>query len=111
VEYDAIIKSNRLAQEDLYFPPRRGDKAMSEKLKMQELLHEIVTALVDNVDKVEVNQVVGEQAHVFELRVASQDLGQVIGKKGAHASAIRTLMSAIGGKAKKRYILEIVEND
>jgi len=46
---------------------------------------------------------------VLELRVAKEDLGKVIGKGGAHASAIRTLMAAASGKEKKRYILEIIE--
>ena len=45
-----------------------------------------------------------------ELRVAKEDLGKVIGKGGAHASAIRTLMAAASGKEKKRYILEIIEH-
>ena len=39
----------------------------------------------------------------------AEDLGKVIGKGGAHASAIRTLMAATSGKEKKRYILEIIE--
>jgi hypothetical protein len=46
---------------------------------------------------------------VLELRVAKEDLGKVIGKGGAHASAIRTIMAAASGKEKKRYILEIIE--
>jgi hypothetical protein len=46
----------------------------------------------------------------LELRVAREDLGKVIGKGGAHASAIRTLMTAASGKEKKRYILEILED-
>ena len=41
---------------------------------------------------------------------AKEDLGKVIGKGGAHASAIRTIMAATSGKEKKRYILEIIEN-
>ena len=71
---------------------------------MKPLIEEIVKALVDSPD-----QVIGDHAHVFELRVAKEDLGKVIGKGGAHASAIRTLMAAASGKEKKRYILEIIE--
>ncbi len=76
---------------------------------MKELLLAIVQSLVDKPDEVQIKEVVGEHAHVLELRVAREDLGKVIGKGGAHASAIRTLMAAASGKEKKRYILEIVE--
>ncbi len=76
---------------------------------MKELLLAIVQSLVDKPDEVQIKEVVGEYAHVLELRVAKEDLGKVIGKGGAHASAIRTLMVAASGKDKKRYILEIIE--
>ena len=76
---------------------------------MRQLIGDIVRALVDRPDEVQIKEVVGEHAHVLELRVAKEDLGKVIGKGGAHASAIRTLMAAASGKEKKRYILEIIE--
>ncbi len=76
---------------------------------MKDLIMQIVKALVDQPDEVQIKEVIGDQAHVLELRVAKEDLGKVIGKGGAHASAIRTLMAAISGKEKKRYILEIIE--
>ena len=78
---------------------------------MKELIEDIVKALVDHPEQVEVQEVVGEHAHVLELRVAKSDLGKVIGKAGSHAGAIRTLMNAASGKQKKRYILDIVEDD
>ncbi|MBW2268239.1 MAG: KH domain-containing protein [Deltaproteobacteria bacterium] len=70
----------------------------------------IVQSLVDQPEEVYITEVVGEHAHVLELRVAKEDLGKVIGKNGAHASAIRTIMAATSGKEKKRYILEIIEH-
>jgi predicted RNA-binding protein YlqC (UPF0109 family) len=73
------------------------------------LVQAIVQSLVDKPDEVVIKEVVGEHAHVLELSVAKEDLGKVIGKGGAHASAIRTLMAATSGKEKKRYILEIIE--
>jgi len=76
---------------------------------VKHLIEEIVKSLVDQPDEVQIKEVVGEHAHVLELRVAKEDLGKVIGKGGAHASAIRTLMAAASGKEKKRYILEIIE--
>ena len=77
--------------------------------QMKSLIMAIVQALVDKPDEVQIKEVIGEHAHVLELRVAKEDLGKVIGKGGAHASAIRTLMAAASGKEKKRYILEIIE--
>jgi predicted RNA-binding protein YlqC (UPF0109 family) len=76
---------------------------------MKQLIDSIVRALVDKPDEVQIKEVIGEHAHVLELRVAKDDLGKVIGKHGAHASAIRTIMAAASGKEKKRYILEIIE--
>ena len=77
---------------------------------MKQLVEDIVRALVDKPSEIEIKEVIGEHAHLLELRVAKEDLGKVIGKGGAHASAIRTLMAAASGKEKKRYILEIVES-
>ena len=77
---------------------------------MKQLVEDIVQALVDQPGEVQIKEVIGEHAHLLELRVAKEDLGKVIGKGGAHASAIRALMAAASGKEKKRYILEIVEN-
>ena len=76
---------------------------------MKQLLISIVQAIVDKPDEVRVSEVIGEHAHVLELRVAKEDVGKVIGKGGGHASAIRTLMAAASGKEKKRYILDIIE--
>ncbi len=76
---------------------------------MKQLIEDIVKALVDQPDEVQIKEMVGEHAHVLELTVSKADLGKVIGKGGAHASAIRTLMAAASGKEKKRYILEIIE--
>jgi hypothetical protein len=64
---------------------------------------------VDNPDKVEVSEVVGEQTSVIELRVAKEDLGKVIGKQGRTAKAMRTILSAASTKLHKRTVLEIIE--
>jgi predicted RNA-binding protein YlqC (UPF0109 family) len=76
---------------------------------MKLLIEAIVHALVDKPEEVQIKEVIGDHAHVLELHVAKDDLGKVIGKGGAHASAIRTIMAAASGKEKKRYILEIIE--
>jgi hypothetical protein len=80
-----------------------------EVLTMKELIKYISQALVDNPDKVEVTEVIGEQTSVIELRVAKEDLGKVIGKQGRTAKAIRTILSATSAKVHKRAVLEIIE--
>ena len=77
---------------------------------MKDLVERIVKALVDQPEAVEINEILGNHTHVIELSVAKEDLGKVIGKGGAHASAIRTLLAAASGKENKRYILEIIEH-
>ena len=77
---------------------------------MKELVELMVKALVDKPDEVVVTEVEGQHSAVIELKVAKEDIGKVIGKKGAHAQALRTIISAAGGKKKKRYVLEILED-
>ncbi len=77
---------------------------------MRELVETIVKALVDRPEEVVITEVCGNHASVLELQVAKEDLGKVIGKGGAHASAIRALLAAASGKENRRYILEIIES-
>ena len=76
---------------------------------MRELVEHIAKALVDDMDNVHVTEVEGEQVTVLELRVATHDIGKVIGKQGRTARAIRTILNANATKLKKRAVLEIVE--
>jgi len=76
---------------------------------MKELIEYIVKALVDNPDKVEVQEISGEKSIIFELRVGEGDLGKVIGKEGRTAKAIRTIITAAAMKQGKRTVLEIIE--
>ena len=82
----------------------------AEDAAVKELVETIVRALVDFPDDVVVTEVSGQHSSVLELKVAPEDIGKVIGKKGAHAHALRTIVSAAGGKRKKRYVLEIIED-
>lgn len=77
--------------------------------KHTELISYIAKSLVDNPDQVEVREVIGEQTTVIELKVASDDLGKIIGKQGKTAKAIRTILGAAAAKARKRAVLEILE--
>ena len=76
---------------------------------MKELIEQIAKALVDSPSDVVVGEVKGEKTVVFELRVAREDLGKVIGKQGKTARAMRTILSAAGTKLGKRCVLEILE--
>lgn len=76
---------------------------------MKQLLEQIARALVDEPDKVDVQQVESERLIVLELRVASDDMGKVIGKQGRIAKAIRTVVNAAAVKENKRVVVEIVQ--
>lgn len=76
---------------------------------MKELIQFVVENLVDSPDDVSIKEVQSEKGCVYELRVAQDDLGKVIGKQGRTAKAIRTLMNASGTKSGKKAILEIME--
>lgn len=74
------------------------------------LVERIVRALVDRPDSVRVVATVAQ--HVTVLEVQADDpgvIGQAVGRRGIYAHAIRTLLAAIGGKHRRRYILEVIE--
>lgn len=76
---------------------------------MKLLIEDMAKALVDKPEEVAVAEVDGERTTVYELRVATTDLGKVIGKEGKTARAMRTILSAAGTKLGKRCVLEILE--
>jgi len=76
---------------------------------MKEMIEIIARALVDEPELVAVNEIGGMHTSILELTVAKADIGKVIGKQGRTADALRTLLSAVAGRAKKRTLLEIVD--
>jgi len=78
---------------------------------MQELIRAILSALVDNPEYIEIVEVIGHHSCVLSVQVAQQDIGKVIGRRGVHAQAIRTIMSAHAGKLRRCYVLELIEDD
>lgn len=68
---------------------------------MKDLVQYLVEALVDHPEQVQVNEVVGERSVVYEVRVAADDLGRVIGKGGRIANSLRTVVKAAGLKRHK----------
>ncbi|MCB9475915.1 MAG: KH domain-containing protein [Deltaproteobacteria bacterium] len=76
---------------------------------MKELIEFVAKGLVDNPDEVRVDEVDGDGEVIFELTVAEDDLGKVIGKSGRTARALRTILSAAGAKNRTRVALEILD--
>ena len=76
---------------------------------MKAFVEAVAKALVDNPEEVEVHESVGNSTVIIKVKVAQSDIGKIIGKQGANANSIRTILEAAGGKQNKRYILEIIE--
>jgi predicted RNA-binding protein YlqC (UPF0109 family) len=76
---------------------------------MKELLTYIVQSLVDNPDKVTVEEKTTERETVFEVRVADGDMGKVIGRQGRIVRQIRVLMKAVGQRRNKKVSVEILD--
>lgn len=76
---------------------------------MKELVEVIAKSLVDNPSEVFVNEAMGEQSVVLELRVAPEDMGKVIGKQGKVAKAIRTVVKAASLNVDKKVVVEILD--
>lgn len=76
----------------------------------QQFVEFVVKSLVSNPDAVTVTRRIDEKGVLLELTVDPEDLGRVIGKRGATAQSIRTLLRALGTKNDARYNLKIVDN-
>lgn len=75
----------------------------------KDFIEYVAKALVDDPDEVNITAVEGEQSLILELRVAQDDIGKIIGKKGRIAHSIRTLLNAIATKTGKRVTLHILD--
>ncbi len=79
------------------------------KIQDQEFLEYIIKTLVDHPDDVKVERKVDEMGVLLSLRVHAEDMGQVVGRQGSTARAIRTLIRLIGLKNHARVNLKIEE--
>ena len=77
----------------------------------QQFVEYIVKTLVNNPDKVEIDRTIDEKGVLLSLEVDPEDVGRIIGRRGATAQSIRTLLRALGTKNDARYNLKIVNND
>jgi uncharacterized protein len=79
-------------------------------MEVKELLEYMVKELVDNPDNVEIEEEEeDEKTIIFKLKVAEDDLGKVIGKKGRTANALRVVMRAASAKRGKSSIVKIID--
>lgn len=76
---------------------------------MKEIIETIILNLVDNKDAVEVKEVQGENSIVYEVKVANEDMGKVIGRQGRLAKSIRTVVKSIAGKEHKKVSVEFID--
>src|SRR5947209_19290895 len=76
----------------------------------QQFIEYIVKSLVGKPDAVKVDRRIDEKGVLLELTVDPEDLGRVIGKRGATAQSLRTLLRALGTKNDARYNLKIIDN-
>lgn len=75
---------------------------------MKEILETIVNTLVSDKNSISIKQIDGEQTIIFEVKVAEEDMGKIIGKQGAIAKSIRTIMKAAASKENKRVTVEFI---
>jgi predicted RNA-binding protein YlqC (UPF0109 family) len=76
---------------------------------MKEFLEYVVKHLIENPDKMSIEIEEKDDKVVFRLRVDDSDLGKVIGRRGRTIQALRTLLSALSAKERKRAIIEVIE--
>ena len=75
---------------------------------MEEFLKIIISNLVENKDAVEINTIDKGKSVTFEVKVAQEDMGKVIGKQGRIAQAIRNVMKAVANKEHKKASVEFI---
>jgi predicted RNA-binding protein YlqC (UPF0109 family) len=76
----------------------------------QQFIEYVVKSLVGQPDAVHIDRRIDEKGVLLELTVDPEDLGRVIGKRGATAQSLRTLLRALGTKNDARYNLKIIDN-
>ena len=76
---------------------------------MEEILKVIISNLVENKDAVNITKKETEKNTTFEVKVAKEDMGKVIGRQGRLVHSIRTVMKSVATKEHKKVIVEFVE--
>jgi len=76
---------------------------------MKEILEVIIKNLVDNPDEVSINETTNAKSVCYEVKVAKNDMGKVIGKQGKMAKAIRSVIKAIAVKEHQKITVEFLD--
>ena len=77
---------------------------------MKDVLELIIASLVDNKEEISIEEISNNEKSIeFKVKVASGDMGKVIGKQGRVAKSIRTVIKSVAGKEGKRVNVEFVE--
>ena len=76
---------------------------------MKDKLEVVIKNLVDNPDEVSINEVTEAKSICYEVKVAKNDMGKVIGKQGKMAKAIRSIMKAVAVKEHKKVNVEFLD--
>lgn len=75
---------------------------------MKEILETIVKNLVDNQEAVQIKEVESDKNIKFEVKVAEEDMGKIIGRQGKIAQSIRTIMKSIASNKSKKVSVEFI---
>lgn len=78
---------------------------------MKELVQYLARSLVNEPDAVEITETQDDGTSVFEVRVAQEDLGRIIGRQGRTANSLRTILNAAGARTNRKIVLDIVDED
>lgn len=76
---------------------------------MKDSLNAIITSLVNDKSAVSINEIEQEKSTTFEVKVATEDMGKVIGREGRIAKAIRTIMKALAARESKKVTIEFID--
>ena len=76
---------------------------------MKEIIETIILNLVDNKDAVEITEKLDEKGIVFEVKVANEEMGRIIGRQGRLAKSIRTVAKSVGAREHKKVSVEFID--
>ena len=77
--------------------------------EIDKTLKQMLDLLVDYPDHINIKSTITDNTAIYEIKVHDKDLGKVLGKKGAHADALRTILAAIYGKQRKKLHLQVLD--
>jgi predicted RNA-binding protein YlqC (UPF0109 family) len=80
-----------------------------QKFTPEKYIEFIIKNLVNYPEDIKISRIDGTKETIIEIRVHQEDVGKVIGKNGSVVRALRTIVSAIGNREKKNYILEVID--